>query len=396
MKLLVKVLSFGGQRIAEDWSILVGDEGATIGRANDNTLVLPDDREVSAHHAFIEREHDAFVLVDDSSNGTVVVGLDEPLERDSTELYDRDLLWIGGYELLVRDHAELQHEARSRSVLRRGHATRHRRTDTHAERPSDQSFDERADVDPEPHHGRDAARDADEQPPDDVEPEAEDVRGRSARSRSPDPEVDAPHAHRDETPGAAGALVDALLRGAGLRGAIERDPIDLMEDIGAFVRVVVEGLQAMLETRADILHDFGLRPTRYRGAGPRNVLGAFRTVDDALHSILLDDGDEYEDTRDAARSALDKLALHEQAVAAGYVACLRYVVEEFEPQIVLSWADENQGRMENAVIGKWGRYERYYRDRSRDLLKRNFQASGLAEIFQEEYARVAARDRHDP
>lgn len=73
------------------------NEGATIGRAADNDLVL-DDRLTSRHHARIERlEDDEFLVIDlGSSNGTRLNddGLNAP-----ARLGDRDVLRIGSVEI---------------------------------------------------------------------------------------------------------------------------------------------------------------------------------------------------------------------------------------------------------------------------------------------------------
>jgi predicted component of type VI protein secretion system len=165
-----------------------------------------------------------------------------------------------------------------------------------------------------------------------------------------------------------------------------------MADVGAFLRIVVEGLQSMLETRSVILEDFGVGLSRHRGAGRRPALGPFRSANEALSSVLLDDSDEYEDGCDAARNAFRKLGLHEQAVANGYIRCLRYVVEEFDPERVLGWSAEHHNLVEGAILSKWAKYERYYRHRAHELMNRNFQASRLGEIFKVEYARTMGRN----
>ena len=75
----------------------------TIGRADDNDLVLPDpDRTVSKRHAVIE-DHDGEILVrDHSSNGTFLNYGKTPLGAAPTPLNDGDILTIGPYELMVQ------------------------------------------------------------------------------------------------------------------------------------------------------------------------------------------------------------------------------------------------------------------------------------------------------
>ncbi|MFV0360822.1 type VI secretion system-associated FHA domain protein TagH [Tropicimonas sp.] len=74
----------------------------TIGRANDNDLVLPDpDRIVSSHHCAIEDQNGNVVVIDLSTNGTFLNYGKVPLGRVPTPLNDGDILCIGGYELVV-------------------------------------------------------------------------------------------------------------------------------------------------------------------------------------------------------------------------------------------------------------------------------------------------------
>lgn len=74
----------------------------TIGRANDNDLVLPDpDRVISSHHCAIEDQNGNVVVIDLSTNGTFLNYGKVPLGRVPTPLNDGDILCIGGYELAV-------------------------------------------------------------------------------------------------------------------------------------------------------------------------------------------------------------------------------------------------------------------------------------------------------
>lgn len=77
--------------------------GGTIGRAPDNTLVLPDpERFVSGQHAAIEVEGDRYFLVDTSTNGTYVNNGDQPVGHGRrVELNSGDRIQIGDFELAV-------------------------------------------------------------------------------------------------------------------------------------------------------------------------------------------------------------------------------------------------------------------------------------------------------
>ena len=74
---------------------------ATIGRAEDNDVVLPDpERLISSHHAYIELVEGVYYLVDTSANGTVV-GARELARGDRCPLKEGDQLAIGEFRLTV-------------------------------------------------------------------------------------------------------------------------------------------------------------------------------------------------------------------------------------------------------------------------------------------------------
>ncbi|RVT84120.1 type VI secretion system-associated FHA domain protein TagH [Rhodobacteraceae bacterium CCMM004] len=82
----------------------------TVGRGQDNDLVLPDpDRTISKHHCAIENHGGNVVVVDLSTNGTFRNYGKTPLGKVPTPLNDGDILSLGNYELLV----EIQGPARA-------------------------------------------------------------------------------------------------------------------------------------------------------------------------------------------------------------------------------------------------------------------------------------------
>jgi hypothetical protein len=69
---------------------------ATLGRAPDNTIVLPDGS-VSAHHAAIRQQHGQWWVEDlRSTNGTAV---NDSWVRDPTPVYPGDLIRLGQVQL---------------------------------------------------------------------------------------------------------------------------------------------------------------------------------------------------------------------------------------------------------------------------------------------------------
>ncbi|MEO6301409.1 MAG: FHA domain-containing protein, partial [Paracoccaceae bacterium] len=74
----------------------------TIGRGEENDLVLPDpDRQISKTHCVIENHNGNVVAVDLSTNGTFLNYGKIALGRTPTPLNDGDVLIMGAYELVV-------------------------------------------------------------------------------------------------------------------------------------------------------------------------------------------------------------------------------------------------------------------------------------------------------
>lgn len=107
MALTLRVSSYQGDAMGTDGT-RVFQAGGSIGRTRENDWVLPDpERFVSGRHAVIALEQGKYVLVDCSTNGTIVNGREMP-RGGRVELRTGDLLTIGNYEVQVSvDSADL-------------------------------------------------------------------------------------------------------------------------------------------------------------------------------------------------------------------------------------------------------------------------------------------------
>ncbi len=100
MSLTLKVLSFKNQPITEITSVAIGMEGGSIGRSEDNTLVLPDtEKFVSRHHASISYENGCYYLSDSSLSGIFINDQPTPLINATQRIHNQTRLKIGEYEL---------------------------------------------------------------------------------------------------------------------------------------------------------------------------------------------------------------------------------------------------------------------------------------------------------
>jgi type VI secretion system protein len=104
MKLTLSVISFAGADVKGSNKITLSQEGASLGRKNDNALVLPDPkRYVSGHHALIEYISPHYFIKDTSANGVLINDSKSPLGNgNSLKLNDGDHLTIGDYLIEVK------------------------------------------------------------------------------------------------------------------------------------------------------------------------------------------------------------------------------------------------------------------------------------------------------
>ena len=103
MKLSLSVISFAGADVKGSKKLTLNGESASIGRKDDNALVLPDPhRYVSGHHALIEYRSPDYFIKDTSANGVLINDSKTPLGNgNSTKLKDGDRLTMGDYIIEV-------------------------------------------------------------------------------------------------------------------------------------------------------------------------------------------------------------------------------------------------------------------------------------------------------
>lgn len=102
MPLSLQILSYKGMPFNRDEKVVFDKSGGTIGRSNENTLVLPDpDKFVSRRHATITFEHGQYILSDSSLSGTYVNTQVEPIGQAPVVLINDMRIRMGEYEILV-------------------------------------------------------------------------------------------------------------------------------------------------------------------------------------------------------------------------------------------------------------------------------------------------------
>jgi TIR domain/FHA domain len=104
MKLILHIIDAGSLKPSFVSSITLDKEGATLGRNEENTIVLPDPTNwVSGKHAIIEYHSPDYYLIDNSTNGLLINNWPIPLGCGYRyKLIDRDSFQIGDYLILVK------------------------------------------------------------------------------------------------------------------------------------------------------------------------------------------------------------------------------------------------------------------------------------------------------
>ena len=101
MQITLEVASYNGAPLMQSLAATFDELGGTIGRADNNQLVLPDpERTISRVHAQVVFRNGSFAVVDRGSNPVAVNG--RPIgQQQQAPLKHGDMLRIGGYDIRV-------------------------------------------------------------------------------------------------------------------------------------------------------------------------------------------------------------------------------------------------------------------------------------------------------
>jgi type VI secretion system protein ImpI/type VI secretion system protein len=153
------------------------------------------------------------------------------------------------------------------------------------------------------------------------------------------PQVSIPSAVLAQAPQAAGvadqgeASMDALtafIAGAGLQGATQGEPTELLRGMGEAFRAMVTGLRRMMIARAAIKGEFRIEQTVIRPVG-NNPLKFSASDEDALAALLGIGGRRDMTAKDAVADALRDMRLHELAMSSAMQQAVQHLVAELDP-----------------------------------------------------------------
>ncbi|PSJ36833.1 type VI secretion system-associated FHA domain protein TagH [Allosphingosinicella deserti] len=160
-----------------------------------------------------------------------------------------------------------------------------------------------------------------------------------------------------------GALVEALLRAAGVeRSVVRRDPA-LLERAGQLFHRLVAGLVLMVEARARAKSQMGAESTAFEVAG-NNPIKFARSPEDAVAALLNPPAQGFMDAGQAIEEAYYDLQSHQVATLRAMQGALRATLERFSPGAIRERA-ESRGLLAKILpaardAALWQAYEREF------------------------------------
>jgi type VI secretion system FHA domain protein len=372
MLLTLSIISAQGAALGSGAYRVFDAQGGTIGRVDANDWVLPDAAKfVSSHHARIRCHNNIFYLQDLSTNGTFLNAADTPVSKsDLTALADGDRILIGDYEILVQlidDGSGSAPEVPKAAPLPAAASNSPPRVPDAVSGTADPLIllgegapagvvappppasvaEPMARAPPPP-----AAPQAPGGIPDDwqltgfnMQPQA---RPAAAANHSggvvipaaspvvpPAPPLAStlPPAAARVPPAAAPALapderITALFKGLGVDP--ERVSPETFAELGEILRIVVQGMIEVLQSRTEVKNNFRVPMTTMRPV-ENNPLKFSLNVDDAIHNLFVKRNPGYLQPVDAFREGFRDVAFHQLAMLAGIRTAFNSLLERFEP-----------------------------------------------------------------
>lgn len=135
---------------------------------------------------------------------------------------------------------------------------------------------------------------------------------------------------------ADGDLIATLAAAAGLPPDVfaQRDPAEVMRDVGAMMRITVERMMSLLSARSEAKRAFRSSEHTVIGATDNNPLKFSPSPEDALRLLLGPRLRSYLDGRAALEEGFADLANHQLRTFAAMQQALKMVVEDLDPATI--------------------------------------------------------------
>jgi type VI secretion system FHA domain protein len=418
MNLTLKVLAFKNAPVANADIVSVSKSSATIGRSNDNSLVLPDaEKFVSRHHANIKLEQDCYVLTDTSLGGVLVInanGQETKVNHSSLLLNNRDILKIGEYEILVNlvdKQADDVFLVNSISVSEKYGDFENKDNSTldidlNNNSVKDISLKFRSIESPFPNLSSAQVniipdfsvtdllntRETNSSGEFNISPLSlaseqgfaiESKTQLLAQSNTANIN-DSGNIDKADQILSDGVLFNAFLKGASIKQT-QIDPSqqqETLEKVGKMFRMLVDKTVAVLKSRAKFKEECGI-DTTILTINDNNPLKFCISVDDALLQLLENQGNGYLNSVDAIESGFKDIQNHQLAMQAGIQASLSKILESFAPNII-------EQQTQSIVFQKKAKYWEQYKS----LYQKNIE-NAQESIFGEEFVKAYEKQMRD-
>lgn len=355
------------------------ERGGTIGRVTGNDWVLPDpDNFVSSRHASVRWASGAFYIEDTSSNGTFLNAPDKAVPRAApARLQDGDRLFIGDFEIIV----QLIDAAPASPPPGVGLGT----VDPLAALGGARS-ESRAAPPPPPIVSSAPAIPGGGHIPENWEPTGFDRTPAAQAMPSTAQPVQTP---ATAAPPAASAQPAVATGAADLLTALGLDParVDpaIQQQLGAILRIAVQGLMDILKSRAEVKNNFRLPITSIKPV-ENNPLKFSMNAEDALFNLFVKRNPGYLGPLEAFEEGFQDAAFHQMAVLAGVRAAFNSMLAKFHPTHLEEVYERKLRRTALLGLGGRGKFWELYRERF-DEIDRDREAH-FQLLFGEEFARA--------
>jgi type VI secretion system FHA domain protein len=404
MLLALSIISAQGASLGPTAYKVFDERGGSIGRLESNDWILPDpERFVSSRHARVRCTSGAFYLEDTSTNGTFLNAHNRPVSKaEPAKLSDGDRIFIGEYEILAQliEDAAPALSAASPVIA-----------------PAVP-----ADVDPlallggaapaTPPHFMSAPSAAmrSHEPgaiPDDWQLTG--LRG-SAQAAIPPPPVPAVTAFAApavsvavQPTGAAPPALPVTGGPADLLLSLGIDPARVepavYQQLGSIIRIVVQGLIDVLQSRAEVKNNFRMPMTSIRPV-ENNPLKFSMNAEDALHNLFVKRNPGYLPAVEAFQEGFRDVAYHQMAMLAGIRTAFNSMLAKFDPEHLEEVYERKLKRTALIAMGNRLKYWELYRTQFEEIEKdreTHFQllfGEEFAKAYSEQLQKLAAASRH--
>lgn len=195
----------------------------------------------------------------------------------------------------------------------------------------------------------------------------------------------------------AGSLnLEELLHAAGVP-ATQMSP-EMARELGQVLRIVVQGVMEVLQSRAEIKSQLRMSMTRMQ-ASENNPLKFSPNVEAALHTLLVERNRGYLPTTRAFQEALTDIRNHQIAVLQGIRTAFDSMLEHFDPEKLEAEIERQSKRGGLLNLGGKGRFRDHYVEQFANLtrdpdesFKRLF-GEYFAQAYEEQMDRLKATAR---